>query len=72
MTQITLNIKDSKLGFFLELIRNFEFIKMEQTDDFEFTEVYKAILDQRLENQKNNLDSYHDWEEVQKDIEKRL
>jgi hypothetical protein len=50
MTQITLNIKDSKLGFFLELIRNFEFIKMEQTDDFEFTEVYKAILDQRLEN----------------------
>jgi hypothetical protein len=30
MTQITLNIKDSKLGFFLELIRNFDFIKMEK------------------------------------------
>ncbi len=72
MTQIILNIKDNKLGFFLELIKNFDFIKLEQADDLELTKVHKAILDQRLENYKNNPDSYLDWEEVKKDIEKRL
>ena len=30
MTQITLNIKDSKVGFFLELIKNFDFVKVEK------------------------------------------
>ena len=72
MTQITLNIKDSKLEFFLELIKNFNFINLEQTDEFELTEAHKTILDQRLNNYKNNPDSYLDWEEVQKDIGKRL
>ncbi len=32
MTQITLNIKDSKVGFFLELIKNFDFVKIEKED----------------------------------------
>ncbi len=30
MTQIVLNIKDSKVGFFLELIKNFDFVKIEK------------------------------------------
>ncbi|MBN2486946.1 MAG: hypothetical protein JXB34_13300 [Bacteroidales bacterium] len=30
MTQIVLNIKDSKVGFFLELVRNFDFVKVEK------------------------------------------
>ena len=37
MTQITLNIKDSKIGFFMELIRNFSFVKVDQLDDDEPT-----------------------------------
>ena len=28
MTQITLNIKDSKVEFFMELIKNFDFVKL--------------------------------------------
>ena len=32
MTQITLDIKDSKVGFFMELIRNFSFVKVDQQD----------------------------------------
>lgn len=35
MTQITLNIKDSKVGFFLELIKNFDFVKVEKQDYIE-------------------------------------
>ena len=30
MTQIILNIKDSKVGFFLELIKNFDFVNVEK------------------------------------------
>jgi hypothetical protein len=31
--QIVLNIKDSKFQFFLELIKNLDFVKIEQVDD---------------------------------------
>jgi hypothetical protein len=37
LTQITLSIKDSKLGFFMELIRNFSFVKVDHLDDDEPT-----------------------------------
>ncbi len=30
MTQIVLNIKDNKVGFFLELVKNFDFVKVEK------------------------------------------
>ena len=33
MKQIVLNIKDSKFQFFLELIKNLDFVKIEQVDD---------------------------------------
>jgi len=39
---------------------------------FELSVAQKAILDQRLENYRNNPDSYLDWEDVQKGIENRL
>jgi hypothetical protein len=37
MTQIVLNIKDSKVGFFLELVKNFDFVKVEKGDYTEST-----------------------------------
>ena len=37
MTQVTLNIKDSKVGFFMELINYFDFIKVDQQDKGEPT-----------------------------------
>ena len=30
MTRITININDSKVGFFMELIKNFDFVKVEK------------------------------------------
>ncbi len=51
MTQITLNIKDSKIGFFMELIRNFSFVKVDQQDDDEPTkEELKKISGRGLGN----------------------
>jgi hypothetical protein len=32
MKQVVLNIKDSKIPFFMELIKNFEFIKVESVE----------------------------------------
>jgi hypothetical protein len=37
MTQITLKIKDSKVDFFMELIKNFDFIKVEEHEMMEPT-----------------------------------
>jgi hypothetical protein len=45
MTQLTLNINDSKVGFFLELIKNFDFVRVENLDYKEPTkdEIKKSI-----------------------------
>ena len=32
MTQITLAVKDKKVAFFMQLIKNFDFIKVEEPD----------------------------------------
>ena len=33
MKQITLNIKDSKFKFFMELIKNFDFVQIEENEE---------------------------------------
>jgi len=37
MTQLTLNIKDDKVSFFLELVKNFDFVIVENQDYIEPT-----------------------------------
>ncbi len=71
MAHFSVTVPENKVTFFKELLQSLSF-KGEQTDDIELSDAQKAIIDQRLENYKNNPDSYLDWEEVQKDIEKRL
>jgi hypothetical protein len=45
MTQITINIKDSKVPFFMELIKNFDFVKVE---DYPSNEEIKENIKQGL------------------------
>ncbi|MBN2237119.1 MAG: addiction module protein [Bacteroidales bacterium] len=71
MAHFSVTVPDNKATFFRELLQSLSF-KGERTDEFELTQAQKSIIDQRLENYKNNPDSYLDWEDVQKDIEKRL
>ncbi len=71
MAHFSVTVPDNKATFFRELLQSLRFCG-ERTDEFELTEAQKSIIDQRLENYKNNPDSYFDWEDVQKDIEKRL
>lgn len=71
MAHFSVTIPENKVTFFKELLQSLSF-KGEQTDDFELTKAQKSIINQRLENYKNNPASYLDWKDVQKDIEKRL
>ena len=73
MRPFTVYVPENKVPFFKELVNSLRFKVKEGTfEDIELTEAHKAILDQRLENYKNNPESYQDWENVQKDIEKIL
>lgn len=46
--KITLNIEEDRLDFFLELIRNFEFVDMDISENSPFLKEHISILDQRL------------------------
>ncbi len=45
--KITLNIKNNKLPFFLELVKNFDFITIEESDEF-ISEEQKKIVFKRM------------------------
>jgi len=51
MKQITLNIKDSKFKFFLELIKNFDFVQVEEIEG-DTKEAIVANIKQGLEEVK--------------------
>jgi hypothetical protein len=73
MRQFTVYVPEDKVPFFKELIHSLRFkVKEGKTEEIELSEEHKAILEERLENYKNNPDSYLDWKDVQKDIEKIL
>jgi len=72
MAQITLNIADNQVNFFLELIKKFDFVKIEENSDYtELTQQQKDVINERLENYKRNPESYTDIEEVKNNIKKR-
>ena len=51
MKQITLNIKDSKFKFFMELIKNFDFVQVEENEG-DSKEAILANIKQGLEEVK--------------------
>ncbi len=69
MTHFNITVPDNRAIFFQELLNSLSFAKVEPNIEFELTEAHKSIIGQRLENYKNNPDSYRDWEEVQKEID---
>ena len=73
--KITINIKDSKVGFFLELLQSFDFVSIEKAqaiEDTELSEEHKKILDQRLANYKSDPTNLLNWDDVKKNIEEGL
>ena len=64
MTQITLNIPDDELGFFMKLIEKFNYEPL--VTDFSLTQEMKDLLDERRLT--SNNEDYVSWEEVKKQI----
>lgn len=60
MTQITLNIPDNELGFFLKLIEKFNYEPL--INDFSVNQEMKDLLDERRNSSKK--EDYLAWEEV--------
>ncbi|MBP6557752.1 MAG: hypothetical protein KAX93_03150 [Flavobacterium sp.] len=64
MTQITLNIPDNELDFFLKLIEKFKYETI--INDFSMTQEMKNLLDDRRKTaEKENFVS---WEEAKKEL----
>ena len=62
MTQITLNIPDNELSFFMKLIEKFNYETV--INDFSVTEEMKNLLDERRSTSKN--DDFIPWNDAKK------
>lgn len=64
MTQITLNIPDSELSFFMKLIEKFNYETV--INEFSITEEMKNVLDERRLT--SNTDDFIPWNEAKKQL----
>lgn len=64
MTQITLNIIDNELGFFMKLIEKFNYEPL--INDFSMNEEMKSLLGERRTTSKK--EDFVSWEDVKKQI----
>ncbi|MFN0037166.1 MAG: addiction module protein [Saprospiraceae bacterium] len=62
--KLTLEIQEEKIPFFLELIRNFNFVRVDNTDKLTLTDEHLAILEERLAAYEAAPDDVVTWEEV--------
>lgn len=62
--RLTLDIQEDKLAFFLELIRNFSFIKLDEADKLLLSEELLAIVEERLAAYEADPDNVITWEQV--------
>lgn len=64
MTQITLNIPDNELSFFMQLIEKFNYETV--INEFSVTEEMKNLLDKRRSTSK--VDDFLPWKEAKKQL----
>jgi hypothetical protein len=69
MKYIAVTIPDNKESLFIELMKSLSYVKnVEAIESTSIPEWHKAIIDKRIENYKENPESYMDWEDMQKKI----
>lgn len=64
MTQITLNIPDNELSFFMQLIEKFNYETV--INEFSVTEEMKNLLDERRSTSK--VEDFLQWNEAKKQL----
>ena len=68
MQRLTINVPDSKVHFFKELIQSLGFTQA-NTDDIVLTSKQESLVRHELKKAKENPDSLLDWEEEQHQID---
>jgi hypothetical protein len=73
MKHFSIEVQDNKVGFFIELMKSLNFVKVKETTPaIELTPDQKAELDKRYDEYKKNPDEYLDWNIISKNIEGKL
>ncbi len=70
--KLTLEIQEEKIPFFLELIRNFNFVQVDAADKMVLTDEHRAILEERLAAYEAAPEDVITWEEVRAATANRL
>jgi len=69
MQQLTINIPDNKLTFFLELVQNLGFVQVDKkVNDTVLTERQKELVEIELQKIKDDPNSLLDWDEARKTL----
>ena len=66
MTQITLNIPDNELSFFMKLIEKFNYEPL--INEFSINQEMKDLLDERRLSSSSSNEDYLEWEDFKKSI----
>ena len=72
--KFTINIKDSKVAAFIELLKNFDFIDIEDSEDFHdlegvvLAEDIKEILEEKLAVYRQAPNQVLEWIDVKKEL----
>lgn len=66
--RLTLDIQEDKIAFFLELIRNFDFVRLDEADKFSLHPEHLSILEERLADYEAAPDNFISWEAVKSNI----
>jgi hypothetical protein len=66
MKEVTLRIPDDKYSFFMELLKNFEFVTIEE--DFEITDEQKDIVRKRIKESDADPSRLLKWDDAKKKL----
>lgn len=77
MARLVIDIPDSKLGFFMELIKNLGFIKVReksvteiiQGDAIDIPETHQELVMDRFNKTRKDPDRLMDWDEAKRMLE---
>lgn len=69
MKQIVLNIPDNKYPFFKELIKNFDFVKVED-EDWVIPEEHKKIVRERIKKSEKDPSRLLKWDDAKHKIKR--
>ncbi|MEX2372050.1 MAG: hypothetical protein WD578_13690 [Bacteroidales bacterium] len=76
MARIVIDIPDSKVGFFMELIKNLGFIKVREKsgtevsleDETDIPEAHQKLVIDRFSKVRKNPNKLMDWDEAKKTL----